>query len=75
MARADDLRAELELLELQERYAEAKAAGASKEDLRALGLREARQVFRAAREGDDPGTARPEPFQASARVKRAGDDG
>lgn len=76
MARADDLRAELDLLDLEERYAQAKAGGASKDELRGMGLREARQAFRETRESVEPdeGAARPAPARASARVKGKGDE-
>jgi hypothetical protein len=75
MARADELRAELDLLDLEDRYAAAKESGASKDELRALGLREARQAFREQREGTapEPGAARPEPVKATARAKGKGE--
>lgn len=77
MARADELRAELDLLALEERYAAAKEAGASKDELRALGLREARRAFREVREGGDvadgDAAARPATAKAAARVKDRGE--
>ena len=66
MSRADDLRAELELLEVEEKYRELKGSGAKRAKLKALELREARRKFREAREG--AATVNPDTINATAEV-------
>jgi len=51
VSRADDLRAELALLELEGEYRAAKEAGADRDELKAFDLRAARRSFRDARAG------------------------
>jgi hypothetical protein len=84
MGRADELRAELLVLELEERLVELKADPAvAPEDLQAckLALREARQVHRTLREAAPPeaaagdAVARPATVKATSSVKRPGGDG
>jgi hypothetical protein len=50
MSKADDLRAELALAELEEEFADAKADGSVSRELKNQ-VRAARQTFREAREG------------------------
>jgi hypothetical protein len=66
MSRADELRAELALLELEDEYVAAKESGADREALKALGLREARQAFREQREGAT--VASPDVIQVTTEV-------
>lgn len=74
MARADELNAELRVVELEERLVRAKESGdLSDEQLRELKLqlREARRGHRELREGRGPdeGEARPDTVSASAQVE------
>lgn len=66
MSRADDLRAELALLEVEEQYRELKGSGAKRAKLKALELREARRKFREAREGAT--SVNPATIEAAAEV-------
>ena len=69
MTRADELRAELDLLARQEEFAAAKESGGVTMDDK-LALRAARQEFRERRAGS--ATAQPEAISATARVKQTG---
>jgi hypothetical protein len=75
MARADDLRAELAMVELEAKLVEAKLVGLPAAKLSALKheVRAARQAHREQREVADAaeGTARPGTVTASATVKKA----
>lgn len=68
MSRAEELRAELDLLDLEQQYAAAKAGGATKDELRAMGLREAREAFRALRDGSAAAT--PPTVEAKSAVAK-----
>jgi hypothetical protein len=84
MGRADELRAELAAAEFEERLVALKAdPKADPEELRRTKheLREARRVFRQAREAAPPeeaagdAVARPAAIKAKSSVKRPGGDG
>jgi hypothetical protein len=81
MGRADELRAELAAAELEERLVALKAdpkADPDEVQQAKYALRDARRVFRQAREAAPPETAagdavaRPEPVKAKTSVKRPG---
>ena len=81
MASSEQLRAELEVAELEDELVKAKGEkglDSSKEEHRELKqrLREARQAFREAREGGESadGEVRPGTVRASAESKSAGGD-
>lgn len=68
MSRAEDLRAELALLQLEEDFAAAKQAGEVTAEQKAE-LREARRRFREQRDGS--ASAAPDTVRASATVKES----
>ncbi len=68
MSRADELRAELELLDAEERFAAAKESGVTMEEK--LELREKRKAFREQRAGSS--SAAPESIQVSTSVTEIG---
>lgn len=69
MSRADELRAELELLDLEAKFVAAKKSGKATPELRA-GLREARRAFRLQREGS--AAVATEPIAAKSSVNKSG---
>jgi hypothetical protein len=69
VSRADELRAELELIELEDRFVAAKESGDVTREQR-LELRAARQAFRERREGS--AVASPETIRATATANESG---
>lgn len=70
MSRADELRAELDVMDLEQRLVDAKAAGTLTDELKHE-LRAARQAFRLARAGEPPGegVARPATIEVVGSVE------
>lgn len=69
MSRAEELRAELALLDQEADFVEAKQTGQDTPELRAA-LREARKAFREQRAGS--AVAAPEPIQVKSAVNKSG---
>jgi hypothetical protein len=68
VSRADELRAELELLDAEERFAQAKETGVTMKEK--LELRKLRKAFREQRAGS--ASTAPEPIQTSTSVTEIG---